>query len=289
MAKSLSTKPRVAHRLPKPSRTTSTHVDSRRPAERRIRTHFAFSFTALARKVACRLLGTTLISANTAHRRGCRRCFDPRYRPRRPRLSTGLRSGVIDSLCVNRPWGDRPFDTEDRNLVHLFQLEAQPLYAARAPRSNVRRSLTPREKQTLALLLAGAAEKNIADQLALSLHTVHGYVKNIYAQFGVQSRAQLLATCLEKTSSPARDRCRKPCADGQRANSCCRESSSSTRDGQDSLHVLAAEKGLLVCIRQHSPQYDSRLAVAPPEALGSLQTGQTSLMAQGGIGGGHGF
>jgi hypothetical protein len=30
-------------------------VDSRRPAERRIRTHFAFTFTALARKVACRL------------------------------------------------------------------------------------------------------------------------------------------------------------------------------------------------------------------------------------------
>ena len=29
-------------------------VDSRRPAKRRIRTHFAFSFTALARKIACR-------------------------------------------------------------------------------------------------------------------------------------------------------------------------------------------------------------------------------------------
>ena len=41
-------------RCPPAAQTESIHVDSRRPAERRIRTHFAFSFTALARKVACR-------------------------------------------------------------------------------------------------------------------------------------------------------------------------------------------------------------------------------------------
>jgi DNA-binding CsgD family transcriptional regulator len=109
--------------------------------------------------------------------------------------------GTIDSLCVNRPWGDCPFDTEDRNLVHLFQLEAHWLYdRAGDQRPDARQPLTPREKQTLTLLLAGAAEKEIAGELSLSLHTVHGYVKTIYARFGASSRAQLLAFFLHDRS-----------------------------------------------------------------------------------------
>jgi len=105
---------------------------------------------------------------------------------------------TIDSLCVNRPWGDRPFEVEDRNLVHLFQLEASWLYdrSGSKSRPGTRHDLTPREKQTLKLLLAGAAEKAIASEMDLSLHTVHGYVKNIYARFGLSTRAQLLAFLL---------------------------------------------------------------------------------------------
>ena len=115
---------------------------------------------------------------------------------------TGL-PHTIDGLCVNRPWGEPRFEVEDRNLVHLFQLEAEWLYerADDPARPGARPGLTPRERQTLALLLAGAAEKEIAARLQLSLHTVHGYVKSIYARYGASSRAQLLALLLNNRAA----------------------------------------------------------------------------------------
>jgi DNA-binding CsgD family transcriptional regulator len=53
--------------------------------------------------------------------------------------------------------------------------------------------LSPRERQTLELLLTGNAEKQIAARLDISRHTVHVYVKSLYKRFGVNSRSELLA------------------------------------------------------------------------------------------------
>ncbi len=53
--------------------------------------------------------------------------------------------------------------------------------------------LSPRERQTLELLLTGHAEKQIANQLSISKHTVHVYVKSLYKRFEVNSRGELLA------------------------------------------------------------------------------------------------
>jgi DNA-binding CsgD family transcriptional regulator len=53
--------------------------------------------------------------------------------------------------------------------------------------------LSRRERQTLELLLAGNADKQIAAQLEISRHTVHVYVKSLYKRFGVNSRSELLA------------------------------------------------------------------------------------------------
>jgi ATP/maltotriose-dependent transcriptional regulator MalT len=47
--------------------------------------------------------------------------------------------------------------------------------------------------QTLTGLLEGLGEKQIADRLAISRHTVHTYVKQVYDRFHVNSRAELLA------------------------------------------------------------------------------------------------
>jgi DNA-binding NarL/FixJ family response regulator len=55
------------------------------------------------------------------------------------------------------------------------------------------KQLSPRLRETLDCLLSGSSEKSIAEQLTLSPHTVHGYVKLIYRHFKVKSRAQLLA------------------------------------------------------------------------------------------------
>ncbi len=45
----------------------------------------------------------------------------------------------------------------------------------------------------LSLLRAGLAEKQIARELGLSLNTVHAYVKRIYLEYDVPSRADLLS------------------------------------------------------------------------------------------------
>ena len=53
--------------------------------------------------------------------------------------------------------------------------------------------LPPRLRQTLACLLEGDSEKQVAARLGLSNATVHQYVTALYRHFAVQSRAQLLA------------------------------------------------------------------------------------------------
>src|SRR5206468_7422599 len=56
-----------------------------------------------------------------------------------------------------------------------------------------RSRLTGREWQTLERLLAGDSEKQAASALGVSTHTLHSYVKRVYAVFGVETRAELMA------------------------------------------------------------------------------------------------
>ena len=53
--------------------------------------------------------------------------------------------------------------------------------------------LSPRERQTLVLLLAGDTKREIADKLGISEHTVGDYTKNIYKHFNLNSRGALQA------------------------------------------------------------------------------------------------
>jgi DNA-binding CsgD family transcriptional regulator len=53
--------------------------------------------------------------------------------------------------------------------------------------------LSPRKQQTLAGLLGGMSEKQIAGRLSISRNTVHTYVKQLYLDFRVNSRSELLA------------------------------------------------------------------------------------------------
>jgi DNA-binding CsgD family transcriptional regulator len=101
-------------------------------------------------------------------------------------------SNTVDALCINRAWGDAPFEVEERNLVQLFQEEAAWLFS-RPSGSHRGRALSARQRDVLKFLLAGAAEKEIAGELGISRHTVHGHVKDIYSYFGARSRPQLMA------------------------------------------------------------------------------------------------
>ena len=61
-------------------------------------------------------------------------------------------------------------------------------------------SLTAREEETLVLLTKGYSNKEIADQLGLSVETVRSHLKNIYTKMHVRSRAEAVAHYMSKRS-----------------------------------------------------------------------------------------
>ena len=60
-------------------------------------------------------------------------------------------------------------------------------------RPPVMSTLTSRQRQILELLAQGRSNREIAQALARSEHTVHRHVANILAQLGVRTRAQAVA------------------------------------------------------------------------------------------------
>jgi DNA-binding NarL/FixJ family response regulator len=79
------------------------------------------------------------------------------------------------------------------------QLQDETTNASAAPVE----PLSPRLSQTLDALLAGDSEKQIAQKLSISPHTVHVYVKALYRGFGVSSRGELLSRFIRKQSPRA--------------------------------------------------------------------------------------
>jgi DNA-binding CsgD family transcriptional regulator len=106
--------------------------------------------------------------------------------------------GVVHGLGFYRAKNDRPFDEEDRNLLYLFHLECQRMLhgPTTAVDTTLRSLLSPRERHTLDLLLSGLADKEIAQRLGISPHTVNHYTKSIYRRFGVGGRVALMARLL---------------------------------------------------------------------------------------------
>ncbi len=79
---------------------------------------------------------------------------------------------------------------------------AQPDAQARFPRANSgvrfgRGGPTPREREVLGLLAAGATDEQIAQMLELSPATVQTHVRNAKAKLGARTRAQAVAMALQ--------------------------------------------------------------------------------------------
>jgi len=62
--------------------------------------------------------------------------------------------------------------------------------------------LSPREIEVLQLLVAGASNKAIAARLNLSENTVKSHISHIFSKLGVQSRAEAVATALQRGMIP---------------------------------------------------------------------------------------
>jgi DNA-binding CsgD family transcriptional regulator len=101
---------------------------------------------------------------------------------------------VVQGLGFHREKKDRPFDARDRALIQFFHAEYGALLPPQpAFGSSVGAQLAPRQRQVLELLVEGLADKEIAERLGISRHTVNQYTKQLYRRFGVTSRALLAA------------------------------------------------------------------------------------------------
>jgi DNA-binding CsgD family transcriptional regulator len=108
---------------------------------------------------------------------------------------------LVTALALVRAHTDRPFSKEDSELLDLFHQECSRLFLPKGGELDElkRRRLSPRLEQTLDLLLTGAADKEIAERIGISHHTVHQYVKSLFRIFDVSSRAQLISRVLKPT------------------------------------------------------------------------------------------
>ena len=85
--------------------------------------------------------------------------------------------------------GERDFPPALSNILlrRLSNLAAQRHPLPRGP------GLTAREMQILGLLELGRSNQDIADQLAIAVHTVKNHVHNVLTKLGVNSRAEAAA------------------------------------------------------------------------------------------------
>jgi DNA-binding CsgD family transcriptional regulator len=110
-------------------------------------------------------------------------------------------SGHMVSVWVMRERNERPFSgREESTLAFLNALLSRMVGTRLATRNQTARpKLSPRLRQTLAALLEGDGEKQIAALFGLQRSTVHGYVRELYRHYGVRSRAELMARFVKRT------------------------------------------------------------------------------------------
>lgn len=99
-----------------------------------------------------------------------------------------LKKGALDFV-------EKPFDTAElvERVTGALALEAQLFDRSRAVRSVQERlqSLSLRETEVLDLMLAGRLNKQIADELGITMRTVEVHRARILEKFGVRSAVEL--------------------------------------------------------------------------------------------------
>jgi DNA-binding CsgD family transcriptional regulator len=107
------------------------------------------------------------------------------------------------AIVLVRAVGEPEFAPRQQRLLDFFHAELGPLIGralVSATEPTLER-LAPRLRQTLACLLEGDSEKQVAARLGLSHATVHQYVTALYRHYKVQSRGQLLACVMRRIAA----------------------------------------------------------------------------------------
>ena len=108
--------------------------------------------------------------------------------------------GSFSFLHLHRPRGNRDFSSRERAHLEFLHREICPLVgrALVSAAEPTPEGLSRRLRQTLACLVEGDTEKQLAARLGVSHATAHQYVTALYRRFGVNSRGQLLAYVVKR-------------------------------------------------------------------------------------------
>ena len=119
---------------------------------------------------------------------------------------------AVSVVALYRGLRDSDFSDRERQLLRFFhgglgRMVSSSLSSVFDPDPL---QLPRREKETLACLLEGDSEKQVALRLGVSPLTVHQYVKSLYRRFRVRSRAELLAYFLRRQRAFLRSNAQTP-------------------------------------------------------------------------------
>lgn len=95
---------------------------------------------------------------------------------------------------------DRPLFKERENRLAHMMLNSVPWLHDEAWPNHPRRrvgALSPRMHTVVNLLLQGMSRKQIAAEMGISIHTLNGYIKDIYTRFDVHSQSDLIRRFVE--------------------------------------------------------------------------------------------
>jgi len=112
----------------------------------------------------------------------------------------------IFALSLHRFGDERPMARKAVAFIHLATVETHRLIVGGQiclPPSTQQAVLSSRLQQVLNLLLGGAAPKEIARELGISVHTVRDHIKHIYVQYNVSGRGELAALFMGGPPNPS--------------------------------------------------------------------------------------
>jgi len=103
-------------------------------------------------------------------------------------------------VVVYRSHRRRPFKEREKLLIQCIQQELAKKLGGDLARfiDPFPSDLPPRPRAVLKLILEGEGDKQIAQKLGISIHTVNQYVKTVFHHFNVQSRAELMARWIRR-------------------------------------------------------------------------------------------
>jgi DNA-binding CsgD family transcriptional regulator len=110
-------------------------------------------------------------------------------------ISVCLLTKLTSSAVLFKRRAGRPsFSLREEEMVRIICEEIPWLHESKPEgiTAPLTFGLPPRQEETLRLLTQGFSRKAISQRLGVSPHTVHGYTKDIYRYFGINSRAALL-------------------------------------------------------------------------------------------------